>query len=159
MAPNLEVNQRPSWTRNQEDRLQGRFKKRVLLRISKSLRRRMYSAAGYGDDRDRENRDGQTVKVRVALNTERLSLPTDTPSKEDMRYLEAIFREQGTGRYYTGSAEIGESRIMVSVPSGKTYDILVLAGTPADGNVTTGLRCSWQAAWFRHIRLSTARTP
>ena len=112
-----------------------------------------------GDDWDWENGDGKTVKVRVALNTERLSLPTDTPSKEDMRYLEAIFREQGTGRYYTGSAEIGESRIMVSVPSGTTYDILVLAGTPADGNVTTGLRCSWQAAWFRHIRLSTARTP
>ena len=134
MAPNLEVNQRPSWTRNQEDRLQGRFKKRVLLRISKSLRRRMYSAAGYGDDRDRENRDGQTVKVRVALNTERLSLPTDTPCKEDMRYLKALIQETG------------ESCIMVSAPSGKIYDILVYAGTP-------------QTAWFRHIRLFTNRTP
>ena len=99
------------------------------------------------DDWDWKNSDGKTVKVLVALNTERFSLPMDTPSKANVQYLEAILREQNTAHFYIGNSTVGESRIMVSVPSGKNYDVLVLAGASASGNISNGVKVLLASGW------------
>jgi hypothetical protein len=100
-----------------------------------------------GDSGDWDAGNGM-VNVRIALNDEeRFVLPTDKPTKDYVDYYEAVLREQGTTHYYIGTALAGESYIRVSVPPGKTYDVLVLAGTPANGQAANGMKVLLASGW------------
>jgi hypothetical protein len=92
---------------------------------------------------------GGMVNVRIALNDgERFALSLDKPSTpEYVDYYEAVLQEQGTANYYIGTAVAGESYIRVSVPPGKTYNILVLAGTPANKQVSNGVKVLLASGW------------
>jgi hypothetical protein len=84
--------------------------------------------------------DGK-VYIRIALNAARFAVDLDNPTQEHIGYFEAIFKESGLpNAYYIGSAVAGEEYITVAVPYGKTYDILVLAGTPANGQALNGVK-------------------
>ncbi|MDR0561256.1 MAG: hypothetical protein LBG73_01030 [Spirochaetaceae bacterium] len=84
---------------------------------------------------------GGRVYIRIALNTARFAVDLDNPTQEHIGYFEAVFKESGLpNAYYIGSATAGEEYITVAVPYGKNYDILVLAGTPANGQVYNGVK-------------------
>ncbi|MDR0568687.1 MAG: hypothetical protein LBG87_05730, partial [Spirochaetaceae bacterium] len=89
------------------------------------------------------------VSVSIAVNRgERFALPADKPSQENADYYEAVFREQGAPNYFLGAATAGESYIVVNVPAGKTYDILVLAGTPVNGQASNGVKVLLASGWY-----------
>ncbi|MDR0561288.1 MAG: right-handed parallel beta-helix repeat-containing protein [Spirochaetaceae bacterium] len=83
---------------------------------------------------------GGKVYIRIALKGARFAVDLDNPTREHIGWFEAVFKENTTADYYLGSATAGEDYITVAVPYGKTYDILVLAGTPANGQVSNGVK-------------------
>ena len=77
---------------------------------------------------------GMTTVLIPLPEQERYILPMDEPPKEQVNYYEAVLREHGTDRYYTGSSQVGESYLRVPVLPGKRYDALVLAGANLSGS-------------------------
>jgi hypothetical protein len=92
-------------------------------------------------EEDLENRM-VTVRIPIAQSsrTALLPLPFDTelnaPATRStwIDYYEAVFRDHETGTYYTGRASTSVSYLTVEVLAGKTYDVLVLAGTSVSRN-------------------------
>ncbi|MDR0567756.1 MAG: hypothetical protein LBG87_00920 [Spirochaetaceae bacterium] len=80
-------------------------------------------------------------------------------NKQYVTYYEAIFK-QGSGAtatYYSGSANIGESYLTVGISPGGPYEVLVLAGTPANNDLANGEKVLL-ASGFRDNITITANT-
>jgi hypothetical protein len=71
-----------------------------------------------------------TVSVKIPIQSSRSLDDLTTDEREYwIDYYEAVFRERGSGTYYTGKAYRNEAYLTVNVTAGKVYDVLLLAGT------------------------------